>query len=509
MKIFETREIREIDQYTISHEPVSSVDLMERAAHGCALWIAKNLPDDQHLVVFTGPGNNGGDGWAIARLLSDLSGYSIRLFHLNTGSGISPDSQINRQRLIDRARVPVVELANEDDFPDLSPGEVVIDALFGSGLSRPLTGVAASLIKHINTSGCKIISVDIPSGLMGEDNTGNDPECIVKATNTLTFEFPKKSFFYSDNEQFTGKWQIIPIGLHPSIIEEKKTDCYYITKADIIGKLRKRTTFSHKGTYGHALLLSGQYGMMGAAILAARSCLRTGAGLLTTHVPKMGYQVMQSAVPESIFSIDPSEERIGNCPDLDKYTAVGAGPGIGTAPETASAIEELLRKSGKPLVLDADALNIMAQKPVLLDVVPKNTVLTPHPGEFDRFAGKSANAFLRNKTQIEFSKKYKVIVILKGAYTSVTLPDGTCFFNSTGNAGMATAGCGDVLTGMILSLLAQGYPPDEAALIGVYLHGLAGDLSAKEHGQQALIASDVVNQIGNAYKIVENHDLTP
>ncbi len=508
MKIFDTRDIREIDLYTISHEPVSSVDLMERAAHGCASWIAQNLPAEKHLVVFAGPGNNGGDGWAIARMLSNQSGYSIRLFHLHMGTGISPDSEINRQRLISQANVSITEIAKEDDFPALSPGELVIDSLFGSGLSRPLTGLAASLIKHINVCGCKVISVDMPSGLMGEDNTENDLQCIIKANFTLSFEFPKRSFFYADNEQFTGKWIIIPIALHQRIIEEKKTDFYYITKADIAGKIRKRDTFSHKGTYGHALLLSGQYGMMGAAILAARSCLRTGVGLLTTHVPKLGYQVMQPAVPESIFSIDPSEERIGTCPPLDKYTAVGAGPGIGTKADTVSAIEKLLRKSGKPLVLDADALNILAQKPVLLDIIPENTVLTPHPGEFDRLAGKSANAFLRNKTQIEFSKKFKVIVLLKGAYTSVTLPDGTCFFNSTGNAGMATAGCGDVLTGMILSLLAQGYAPDEAAIIGAYVHGLAGDLSAAERGQHALIASDVVNHIGNAFKIIENYDLT-
>lgn len=508
MKIFDTRDIREIDQYTIIHEPVSSVDLMERAAHGCASWIAENLPVEKRLMVFTGPGNNGGDGWAIARLLSNRRDYSIRLFHLNMGSGISPDSEINRQRLINQAKVPIIEIAKEDDFPALSPGELIIDALFGSGLSRPLTGLAASLIEHINTSGCQIISVDIPSGLMGEDNTGNDLQCIIKATYTLTFEFPKRSFFYADNEQFTGKWIVIPIGLHSHIMEEKKTDFFYTTKADIAGKLRKRDTFSHKGTYGHALLLSGQYGMMGAAILAARSCLRTGVGLLTTHVPKLGYQLMQQAVPESIFNIDPSEERIGTCPPLDKYSAVGAGPGMGTATETTSTIEELLRKSVKPLVLDADALNILAQKPSLLEIIPENAILTPHPGEFDRLAGKSANAFLRNKNQIEFSKKYRIIILLKGAYTSVTLPDGTCFFNSTGNPGMATAGCGDVLTGMILSLLAQGYAPDEAAIIGAYMHGLAGDLSAAELGQQALIASDVINQIGNAYKIIENHDLT-
>lgn len=508
MKIFETREIREIDQYTIHHEPVSSVDLMERAARGCTSWITENLPAEKHLVVFTGPGNNGGDGRAMARQLANQEGYAIRLFHLNTGTGISHDAEINHRRLADQTLVQINEMDNEGDFPLLSEGEVVIDALFGSGLSRPLTGLAASLVKHINTSGCKIISIDIPSGLMGEDNTGNDPQCIVKATVTLTFQFPKRAFFYSENEQYTGNWVVIPIGLHQGIIDEKKTDFFYITPEDVVTRLRKRKTFSHKGTYGHALLISGQYGMMGAAILAARSCLRSGVGLLTTHVPELGYQVMQPAVPESIFSIDRSGERISTCPPLDKYSAVGAGPGIGTEAETTSAIEALLKKSGKPLVLDADALNILALKPHLLSAVPENTILTPHPGEFDRLAGKSANGYMRNTLQIEFSKKYRIIILLKGAYTSITLPDGTCFFNSTGNPGMATAGCGDVLTGMILSLLAQGYAPDEAATTGAYVHGLAGDLSAAAHGEQALIASDVVDQIGNAFKIIGSHDHT-
>ncbi len=506
MKIFETREIREIDQYTIHHEPVASVDLMERAALGCTSWIAENLPAEKHFVVFTGPGNNGGDGWAIARQLASRAGYAIRLYHLNSGSDIAPDAEINRQRLTGEALVPIAEINNEADFPILSTGEVVIDALFGSGLSRPLTGLAASLIKCINAAGCKTISIDIPSGLMGEENIGNDPQCIVKATVTLTFQFPKRAFFYSENEEYTGKWVVIPIGLHQGIIDEKKTDFFYVTREDVVAGYRKRKTFSHKGTYGHALLISGQYGMMGAAILAARSCLRSGVGLLTTHVPEWGYQVMQAAVPESIFSIDPSRERISTCPSLDKYSAVGAGPGIGTKAETASAIEGLLQKAGRPLVLDADALNILAQRPGLLSSIPENTILTPHPGEFDRLAGKSTDASMRNKLQIEFSRKYKVIVLLKGAYTSVSLPNGKCYFNSTGNPGMATAGCGDVLTGMILSLLAQGYAPDEAAITGAYLHGLAGDLSAAEHGEQALIASDVVDKIGIAYKIIESHD---
>jgi hydroxyethylthiazole kinase-like uncharacterized protein yjeF len=506
MKIFETKEVREIDEYTIRNEPISSTDLMERAARGCISWIAKNLTSESPILIFAGPGNNGGDGWAIARLLADQGFEKILLYHLLLGHTIATDAEINRQRLISQGKVPIFDIRSASDFPDIDKKGVIIDALFGSGLSRPLEDLPTSLVKYINASGCRILSIDIPSGLLGEDNTGNPEQGIIKATITLTFQFPKRSFFYADNEKYTGRWHIIPIGLHPGIIAKKQTGFYFTTFEDISGKLKKRRLFSHKGTYGHALLIAGSYGMMGAAILAARACIRSGAGLLTTHIPHAGYPILQASVPESIFSIDTAEMHFANCPPVEKYSAIGAGPGIGVDAETASAFESLVRSCRKPMVLDADALNILALRPDIFRILPENSIITPHPGEFDRLSGISGNAYERNQQQIALSKKHKLIIILKGAYTSVTMPNGNCFFNSTGNPGMATAGCGDVLTGMVLSLLAQGYPPDEAAILGTFIHGLAGDIAASETGQQAMIASDVINNIGKAFNKLENHE---
>ncbi len=507
MKIFDTRDIREIDEFTIHNEPISSIDLMERAAKGCAVWIAEYMPKlSKPIRIFTGPGNNGGDGWAIARLLNEKGYNNIQLYHLQISKIISKDSKYNRQLLLDQGKVPVSDIQQESDFPDIGSSDLIVDALFGSGLSRSPEGLSFALIKHLNASGAKILSIDIPSGLFGEDNSSNTESGIIRATHTLTFHFPKRAFFYAENEKYTGKWHVIPIGLHQSIISSKKVNFYYTLAEDI--HIRPRHTFSHKGMNGHALLIAGSYGMLGAAILASRSCLRAGCGLLTTHIPAVAYPIVQNAVPESIYSMDTDQHRFTTVPSLEKYSAVGIGPGIGTANETATALVSLLKTCQKPLVLDADALNILAGKPELLALLPENAVLTPHPLEFDRLAGTCESGYQRNMKQIAFSKKWKVIVVLKGAYSSITLPDGSCYYNSTGNPGMATAGSGDVLTGMILSLLTQGYPAGEAAKISVFLHGLAGDLAVTDYGQHALIASDIIDKIGNAFNHIRNYEKT-
>jgi NAD(P)H-hydrate epimerase len=502
MKIFDTKDIRDIDAYTIKHEPVSSVDLMERAASGCAEWIKRNVDRNSPVAVFTGPGNNGGDGWAIARILNDNGYREVGIYHLQISHVISTDSVINRDRLISQGKSIINNIESVSDFPILHPDVIIIDALFGSGLSRPLDGLSADLVKHVNSMGCMVISIDIPSGLFGEDNSHNTDMAIIKATHTLTFQFPKRSFFYSENEKYTGLWHVIPIGLNKEILETKQTEYFFTTLEDI--KLRKRKIFSHKGNYGHGLLIAGSYGMMGAAILAARACLRTGIGLLTTHVPASGYPIIQSSVPESIFSIDTGQQFFSLVPSFNSFSAIAAGPGISTSTETVLALKSLIKSCNKPLVLDADALTILSLNPEMIKMLPAHTILTPHPGEFDRITGVSENGFIRNQKQIEFSKQYHVIIILKGANTSVTFPDGKCLFNSTGNPGMATAGSGDVLLGMVLSLLAQGYSPEEAAVNGVFLHGLAGDLARNKSGESSLIASDIIDNIGIAFgKIIE------
>jgi hydroxyethylthiazole kinase-like uncharacterized protein yjeF len=506
MKIFDTKDIRDIDAYTVRNEPVSSIELMERAAKGCAEWISGNIPSQKVINIFTGPGNNGGDGWAIARILAEKGFENISLYHLQISRIISPDAEINRQRLIQQDLVRIQNIERHQDFPILQKSDLIIDALFGSGLTRSLEGLSLGLVKHINSLGCRVISIDIPSGLFGEDNSLNPEESIIRASETLTFQFPKRAFFFSENEKFTGSWHIINIGLHPGILDEKPSS-YYFTEADSIKLfLKKRKRFAHKGIHGHGMLIAGSYGMLGAAILAARACIRTGIGLLTTHVPHSGYPIMQSAVPESIFSIDENKEVFANCPSVEKFSAVAAGPGIGTKIESIHALEVLLKNCRCPLLLDADALNILANNSYLIDMLPEYTVITPHPGEFDRITGKSLSGYERNTRQISLSKERRIIIVLKGAFTSVTMPDGKCYYNSTGNPGMATAGSGDVLTGIILSLLSQGYAPGEASVLGVFIHGMAGDLAVSEQSPESLIASDIINNIGNAFNKIKKNE---
>lgn len=506
MKVFKARQIREIDEYTILHEPVTSVDLMERAAAGCAKWLSSHSKPDEHIKIFAGPGNNGGDGWAIARILADRGYPYITIYLLQISRIISGDSAVNRRRLEEQNKVPIFEISSESDFPQMENHDIVIDALFGSGLSRPLEGLSAALVKYINASGCNIIAVDVPSGLKIDDQGTNTENAVIRASHTLTFEFPKRSFFYAENAIFTGNWYIISINLHPAIISEKATPFYYILMEDIQKIFRQRGKFSHKGVFGHALLIAGSYGMAGAAILAARAALRSGVGLLTTHVPGEVYPIIQGTVPESIFDIDSNERYFSGLTGGKHFSAIGIGPGTGTRDISIKAFESLLKNTDTPLVIDADALNILSEKPQLFGLLPARSILTPHPGEFDRLAGKSDSGFIRNQKQIDFAGKYNVIVLLKGAYTSIAMPDGTCCYNSTGNPGMSTAGSGDVLTGIILSLLAQGYPSTDAALLGAFIHGLAGDLAASEFGQHALIATDIIDYLGKAFLKIENHE---
>jgi hydroxyethylthiazole kinase-like uncharacterized protein yjeF len=503
MKVFTTNQIRDIDAGTIRNEPIASIDLMERAAKACTDWLCERFDRKDPILVLAGPGNNGGDGWAIARLLADRGYTHVQLSLLMVASELSPDSALNRKRLEAQDQVKVSVIRSVSDFPEITTPVIIVDALFGSGLSRPLEGLAAGLVKHVNASGCKVISIDIPSGLMGEDNTNNILENVIRAHHTLTFQFPKLSFFFPENEAFTGEWTVLDIWLHRDTIDNTPTSFYFIERQNIADRLKPRRKFSHKGTYGHALLIAGSYGMMGAAVLASGACLRAGTGLVSAHIPRKGYNILQSTVPEAIVSLDPSDECFSRLPDLKPYTAVAVGPGIGTGAATKKALVDLFVQCRLPLVIDADALNLMAEHKELQERIPADSILTPHPKEFERLAGKTTTGSERLMKQIEYAHDHKVVVVVKGAYTSIALPDGTCFFNSTGNPGMATGGSGDVLSGILLSLLAQGYKSADAALTGVFLHGLAGDIAAAKTGQNALIASDIIDNLGNAFMKTE------
>jgi len=498
MKIFISPQIREIDSSTIEYEPIASIDLMERASAQLFRWITERFGRSKQIIVFAGPGNNGGDGLALARMLAERE-YSVAVYYIKLTDKISPDCELNLKRLENVKNAAINILTGTDQFPVISSGNIIVDAIFGSGLARPAEGLAAEIIKLINLSDSVKISVDIPSGLFCEDNTNNTYVSVIKADFTLSFQFPKLSFMFAENSQYLGEWFVLPIGLDPAAIRETVTPYYFLEKGDILPLLKERNKFDHKGTFGHGLLISGSLGKMGAAVLCAGAALRTGIGLVTCQIPSCGTVIMQSSLPEAMIRIDKSEKHISEINNTGAFNAIAIGPGIGTEPETQSALRNLLTECNKPLLLDADALNILSQNKDWFSKLPGGTVLTPHLKEFERLTGKASNGFTRLKMQVEFAKDHNCVVVLKGAHTSVASPDGNVFFNSTGNPGMATGGSGDALTGIILSLLAQGYTPVNAAILGVYLHGLAGDIAAGESCFESIIASDIINCIGKAF----------
>jgi ADP-dependent NAD(P)H-hydrate dehydratase / NAD(P)H-hydrate epimerase len=501
MKIFCNNQIKSIDSYTIENEPVESVDLMERAAHRLLEWLVQHFERPAHFIIFIGPGNNGGDGLALARLLKE-NRYDVTIHYVNFTDKVSRDWTINFGRLGKLKSIRSEKLSTPDQFPIICAGDIIIDAIFGSGLTRPVDGLAGEVIKKINSSDNTVISVDIPSGLFPEDNSQNTSENIVRANHTLSFQFPKLAFLFPENNCYTGEWHLLPIGLHPSTIRDTVTPYFLIEEKEISPLLKKRNKFDHKGNFGHGLLIAGSEGKTGASVLSGKAALRTGIGLITCHVPSDAHNVIHSSLHEAMVSSDENIKIISALPDLTPYSAIGIGPGIGTEIVTQEVVNKLLSDNIKPLVLDADAINILGLNKNWLSSLPAGSILTPHPKEFERIAGKTGDSFDRLRTQISFSEKYNCIIVLKGANTSVSLPDGRVFFNSTGNPGMATGGSGDVLTGMILALLAQGYSSENAAITGVFLHGLAGDLAAEKFGYDSMIASDIIENIGNAYNLV-------
>lgn len=496
-KLFSAIQLRAADAYTIQHEPIKSLALMERAATACFEWI-KNKPfklPDIHVVC--GLGNNGGDGLALARLLLE-AGYAVGVHIVRYADRCSEDFIANEQSLKEIPTIPVTDIRQGDPFPLFHKDDVIIDAMFGTGLSKPVTGLAADIIKHLNHSNATIISIDIASGLFA-DRHSDPASAIIKPAHTLSFQCPKLAFLFPENETFVGEFDILDIGLHKQFIENEPAQHYFLTGRFIKTLIHPRGKFSHKGTFGHALLIAGSYGKTGAAVLSAKAALRSGAGLLTVSIPSCGHNILQSTVPEAMVLIDKNEKYITAGIVSENYSAVGIGPGIGTEKETQAALKTILESCAKPMVIDADALNCIGLNKEFLPLIPENAILTPHLKEFERIAGKATNDFDRNRLQVEFSKTHKVYVVLKGAYTCISTPEGNCYFNSTGNPGMAKGGSGDVLTGIITGLLAQGYSSLNAAILGVYLHGLAGDKAKDKKGEAAMIATDLIDNLPEGF----------
>lgn len=496
MKVLSAAEIREWDQYTIRHEPVTSINLMERAAEKCFEWLQEQELLSHPFAVFCGKGNNGGDGLAIARMLANqhckVTVYILEFGHLGTN-----DFQVNLARL-HQANVDIRFIQTVENFHAFIPGEIIIDALFGSGLNRPLEGVTEKLVQHINSAGCRIISIDIPSGLATDRSSKG--HTAIHADDTLTFQCYKPALLVAENQEAIGRVHVLDIGLLPAYYSNLPAK-YELTDDSIIHSLYKpRSRFTHKGTFGHALTIAGSYGKIGAAVLCAKACLRSGAGLLTCHIPRCGYDIMQSAVPEAMVATDfNSSFNTKIEEDLSRFDAIGIGPGIGTASETRMLLQQVFTGYRGQLVIDADALNGIALQKELLRLLPAGSILTPHPKEFERLFGATENEFDRMELAIRKATELNIVIVLKGHHTLIASPGSTTFFNSTGNAGMATAGSGDVLTGILTSLSAQGYTSKEAAILGVYLHGLAGDIAAGENSQEAMIAGDIIDKLGKAF----------
>lgn len=501
MKIFTSAQIHELDQFTIEHEPIASIDLMERAAVRLTDAITSEWGRETRVVVFAGPGNNGGDALAVARLLEEKN-YQVEVFLFNINGRLSPDCEKNRDRLQKKKHLKSFkEVVQEFDPPVLDAKTLVVDGLFGSGLSKPLSGGFAALVKYINASEAQVVSIDLPSGMMTEDNTYNIRANIICADLTLTLGSKKLCMLLADNQSKLGRVKVLDIGLSKQFIEQTEAQ-YSLVDPDEIGKIMlPRHPFAHKGTMGHALLIAGSYGMAGAAVLAAKACLRSGVGKLTVHIPKRNYNIMQIAVPEAIVQLDSEETYFSQAVEVSQYESIGIGPGLGQSENSAIALIAQIRSNKTPIVLDADALNMLAAHRAWMQQLPEGLILTPHPKELDRLVGASSNDdFERLAHARELAQMLNSYVLLKGHHSALCSPDGTVVFNSTGNAGMATAGSGDVLTGIITGLLARGYERKNAAMLGMYLHGLAGDLAAQELGEESLTASDIVAYLPKAFK---------
>ncbi len=505
MKIFTSAQIHELDKYTVEHEPITSLNLMERAAKALTRAIEEEWSNRTPVVVFAGPGNNGGDALAVARMLCE-DGYQVNVFLFNVHNKLSADCASNKKRLMEAKRVKLfTEITVNFDPPQLDADTLVVDGLFGSGLNKPLAGGFAAMVKYINQSPAKVVSIDIPSGLMTEDNSYNIHANIIRADLTLTLQQKKLSMLLADNQQYLGRLRVLDIRLSPEYIQ--KADCKYriLEENDIRQLLRPRNDFAHKGSMGNALIIAGCYGMSGASILATKACLRSGAGKVTAHTPKRNYEIMQISVPEAVLQMD-SEETIFSEPvDTGYFDALGIGPGLGTSEATAIAMIAQLRRTSCPIVVDADALNILASHRAWMQQLPKDIIMTPHPKEFDRLAGNaSSNCSERLAKACELAEHLQAYIILKGHYSALCYPDGKIDFCSTGNSGMATAGSGDVLTGIITGLLARGYNQADACRIGMHLHGLAGDLAAKDLGKESLVAGDIIRYLPKAFLRLED-----
>lgn len=497
MKILSKKQIYEADKLTIKRQNITSTDLMERAATEVFNWMHLRMQGAQVPIhVFCGIGNNGGDGLVLARHLI-THGYNVNTYVVNCSDKRSKDFLINYDRIKNVTKKWPTLLTCEEDFPEIHKDDIIVDAIFGIGLNRPIDDWIKSLFIHFKNSGAFTLSIDIPSGLY-LDETVEDKEAVVYANFTLSFGGPKLVFFLPETAQYSKQWQVLDIGLDPQYMAEISADIELIGKPEILSMYMPREKFAHKGSYGHCLIIGGSYGKIGAVNLASRGALSSGAGLVTAYIPKCGYDILQTSFPEAMVLTDDGERELSNITFDVEPTIIGFGVGVGASELTIKAFEVFLEKNQKPIVIDADGINILSKKKSLLKLLPQGTVLTPHPKELERLIGSWKSDFEKLKKVKSFSKKYDLIIVIKGAHTITVLGDKQCI-NTSGNPGMATAGSGDVLTGIICGLMSQGYDSFVASIFGVYLHGKSADIAIENFAYQGLIASHIIEYLGQAY----------
>jgi len=501
MKILSAPQMYQLDKATMVNKPISSVDLMEYAATQCFHWIIDYLNGERPIIhIFSGSGNNGGDGLVIARKLLN-AGFEVNAYFIKLGENSSEDFAINYDRLSDIKAEPI-RLSDRKQFPKIKPDELIIDAIFGIGLSRAPDGFVKEVIQLINQSKSKVISIDVPSGLFTEE-TVSDKDSVIKASETLSFQNPKLAFFLPENRLYCGSWHILDIGLDKVELNSIATNFKMVDKNYIQSLYKKRNKFSHKGKFGHSMIIGGSFGKIGAVVLASRAALRAGSGLVSAYIPKCGYDILQSTNPEVMVEVD-SEDHLEFFNYKTKPTVIGIGMGLGTTEKTSNGFGKFLKENDLPLVIDADGINILSVHKEFFKLIPKNSILTPHPKEFERLVGKWKDDYEKLEKLIALSLEHKCIVILKGAHTAIAI-DGEVYFNTTGNPALATAGSGDVLTGIITGLLAQNYTSHEASMLGVYLHGLTADIAiSNSQSMESFIASDSIENLGAAFKDLYN-----
>jgi hydroxyethylthiazole kinase-like uncharacterized protein yjeF len=504
LKILFSNQIKDADAYTISKEPISSIDLMERAATACFEWLLKKFPDTKtNFILVCGLGNNGGDGLAISRLLLSKK-YPVKTLIIGESEKMSADCKINYKRLSALKPKAISTYTSTLDLPLITKNTVIIEALFGTGLARKVEFPYTEIIKWINQSNATVVAIDVPGGMFTEPQSKDQNTIHVNANYTLTFQFPKLNFLLPDCGNAVGELVILDIGLHADFISEVETKNYFIEEADIKNILVKRPAFSHKGNFGHALIVAGSEGKMGAAVLSTHACLRSGCGLVSALVPEKGRAIIQTSLPEAmLFS---TEEQLSSTSDLSTFTAIGVGPGLGTDAVTEKSLKLLIQNTQVPLVIDADAINLLANNKTWISFFRTEFILTPHVKEFERLTQKADNATHRLELAKEFCSKYGCYIVLKGKYSCLVCPDGNFYFNPSGNPGMAKGGSGDVLTGLLTGLVAQGYSAKNACLIGMYIHGLAGDIAATKFTETAMKAGDLLRCLPDAFKQTNKND---